>query len=90
MTTAITRDVSTQSDVGKMKVEADGSYKRTASSFRDTIAVGSKFEPEAGAAQSRRYRRYYLMMLISQTDTISTSLMPAVRQIYNSMLPQVA
>lgn len=80
MATAITKDVSNQSDIGKMKVEADGSYKRATAVFRDAIAVGSKFEPEAGVAHSLVGRDWLLiLMLASQAATISTSLMPAVR-----------
>ena len=41
-----TRDVSSQSDITKMKTEADGQFKRAASAFRDTIERGGRFEPE--------------------------------------------
>lgn len=41
-----TRDVSAQSDISKLKHDADGSFKRKASTFRDTIEKGGKFEPE--------------------------------------------
>lgn len=41
-----TRNVSNQSDISKMKTEADGSFKRQASSFRDSIQQGGKYEPE--------------------------------------------
>ncbi|KAH9478681.1 Glutathione S-transferase omega-like 2 [Psilocybe cubensis] len=44
MTTA--RDTSSQSDISKMKTEPDGSFKRQASSFRNTIEKGGKFPPE--------------------------------------------
>ncbi|KAF7764046.1 hypothetical protein Agabi119p4_8583 [Agaricus bisporus var. burnettii] len=44
---AMTREVSGQSDIGKMKTEPNGAYKRLEASFRDVIAAGSKFEPEA-------------------------------------------
>lgn len=43
-----TRDTTLQSDVTKIKIEADGSFKRAESTFRDTIEKGGKFEPEAG------------------------------------------
>lgn len=43
-----TRDVTGQSDITKMKVEADGSFKRLDASFRNTIAPGTRFEAEAG------------------------------------------
>ncbi|KAF9460029.1 glutathione S-transferase [Collybia nuda] len=42
---APTRDVTLQSDITKMKTEPDGSFKRAAASFRDTIEKGGKFEP---------------------------------------------
>lgn len=42
------RDVTHQSDIGQMKLEADGSFKRKDSNFRDQIAKGGKFEPEKG------------------------------------------
>jgi glutathionyl-hydroquinone reductase len=47
------RDVSGQSDIGKMKTEKDGTFARKASTFRDTVAPGGKFPPEKG-----RYRLY--------------------------------
>ncbi|KAI0066784.1 glutathione S-transferase [Artomyces pyxidatus] len=40
------RDVTHQSDISKMKVEADGSFKRAASQFRNTIEEGGQFPPE--------------------------------------------
>jgi hypothetical protein len=87
MATAVTKDVSNQSDIGKMKVEADGSYKRATAVFRDAIAAGSKFEPEAGVAHSLVGRDWLLiLMLASQAATISTSLMPAVRLNYTLAL----
>jgi glutathionyl-hydroquinone reductase len=50
----MSRDVSHQSDIAKMKVEEDGSFKRKASVFRSFIEPGSdKFAPEAG-----RYHLY--------------------------------
>ena len=45
------RDVSAQTDVSKMKAESDGSFKRTASTFRDFIAPNGKFPPEKGQSQ---------------------------------------
>jgi len=47
------RDVSAQTDIGKMKTEADGSFNRKPSTFRNTIEPGGKFEPE-----SDRYHLY--------------------------------
>lgn len=46
----MSRDVSTQSDIGKMTVEPDGSFKRAPSSFRSSIQKGGHFPPEKGAA----------------------------------------
>ncbi|KAH7923082.1 hypothetical protein BV22DRAFT_1036761 [Leucogyrophana mollusca] len=43
---ASARDSSHQSDIGKMKTEADGSFKRAASSFRNWIEKGTEFAPE--------------------------------------------
>lgn len=42
------RDVSTFSDISKSKTEADGSFKRKPSSFRNFIQNGGEFEPEKG------------------------------------------
>lgn len=42
------RDVSDQTDITKMKVEADGSFKRKDMVFRNFIKKGGEFEPEAG------------------------------------------
>ena len=36
-------------DPGKIKTEADGSFKRVVSTFRDVIEKGGKFEPEKGS-----------------------------------------
>ena len=47
-TMSSSRDVSVQSDITKMKPESDGTFKRKASTFRDTIEKGGKFEPEKG------------------------------------------
>lgn len=47
-----TRDVSAQSDIAKSFTirpkDTDGSFNRRPSTFRDTIAKGSKYEPEKG------------------------------------------
>ncbi|KAJ7598950.1 glutathione S-transferase [Mycena floridula] len=48
-----TRDVSHLSDIAKMKVEPDGSFKRKDASFRNIIEKGSKFE-----ADKDRYHLY--------------------------------
>jgi putative glutathione S-transferase len=50
---AQTKDTSHFSDIGKMKVEDDGSFNRKPASFRDFIEKGGKFEPEKG-----RYHLY--------------------------------
>ena len=42
------RDVSAQTDLKKLKLEADGSFNRAPSTFRDIIQGGSKYEPEKG------------------------------------------
>lgn len=47
-TTAMSQDHSHLSDIGKMKTEADGSFKRKPSTFRNQIEKGGKFEPEKG------------------------------------------
>ena len=47
-----TRDVSTQSDLTHLKREADGSFNRAPSTFRDVVQEGSKYEPEKGICQS--------------------------------------
>lgn len=46
-----TRDVSTQSDLTHLKREADGSFNRAPSTFRDVVQEGSKYEPEKGICQ---------------------------------------
>jgi len=43
---ATTKDVSAQSDIGKMNVR--GAFNRAPSSFRNFIEKGGKFEPEKG------------------------------------------
>lgn len=47
-TTMATRDTTLQSDISKMKMEPDGSFKRADASFRNSVAKGSQFEPELG------------------------------------------
>ncbi|KAF9556926.1 glutathione S-transferase [Agrocybe pediades] len=42
------RDTTNQSDVSKMQMASDGSFKRAVSSFRNTIEKGGKHEPERG------------------------------------------
>ena len=43
-----TKDTTLQSDIGKMKTEPDGSFKRLDASFRNTIEKGGKFKPATG------------------------------------------
>lgn len=44
----MSRDVSSQSDISKIKIDNDGSFKRRPSSFREFITPGGKFAPEKG------------------------------------------
>ncbi|KAF9476950.1 glutathione S-transferase [Pholiota conissans] len=60
-----TKDASLQSDIGKMKREADGSFKRADASFRNTIEKGGKFEPE-----SDRYHLYVSLACPWATRTL--------------------
>jgi glutathionyl-hydroquinone reductase len=58
-----TRDVSLQSDIAKsftnQPKDTNGSFNRRPSSFRDTIAKGSKYEPEKGtSAPNFRFRSF--------------------------------
>lgn len=43
-----TKDVTAQTDIGKMTVEKDGSFKRKAASFRQSIKPDGEFPPEKG------------------------------------------
>jgi hypothetical protein len=47
-TMSTAKDISSQSDLNKIKTDADGTFKRMPSVFRSTIENGGKFEPEAG------------------------------------------
>jgi len=49
-TPKMSRDVSGQSNINKMNVEPDGSFKRAPSSFRNSIQKGGQFPPEKGTA----------------------------------------
>jgi putative glutathione S-transferase len=62
-----TKDVSSQSDIGKLKTESDGSFKRAASSFRNFIENGGKFSPEKG-----RYHLYVSYSCPWATRTLIT------------------
>ncbi|KAG1767762.1 glutathione S-transferase [Suillus occidentalis] len=65
--TSTTKDASSQSDIGKMKTEADGSFKRAASSFRNFIENDGKFPPEKG-----RYHLYVSYACPWATRTLIT------------------
>ena len=43
------KDVKDWSDISRMQNEADGSFKRKPSGFRNWVEKGGKFEPERGA-----------------------------------------
>lgn len=43
-----TKNYEAQSDISKFKGEADGSFKRQVSSFRNWIKEGGEFPPEKG------------------------------------------
>jgi putative glutathione S-transferase len=45
---ATARDTTVQSDITKIPIEPDGSFKRLESTFRNTIEKGGKFEPDSG------------------------------------------
>lgn len=48
-TMSMNKGTSSQSDISKMAAhDADGSFKRAASSFRNVIEKGGKFEAEKG------------------------------------------
>jgi putative glutathione S-transferase len=53
MTSTAEKDVSLQSDISKMKLEHDGSFKRAAAAFRNFIQKGGRFEPEKGMLASQ-------------------------------------
>lgn len=55
------RDITLQSDISKMQMEPDGSFKRTPSSFRNVIEKGGAFEPEPGATDT------FIYFLLSNT-----------------------
>ena len=54
-TRKMSQDVSGQSDINKMKVEPDGSFKRAPSSFRNFVRKGAQFSPEKGAPSKPRF-----------------------------------
>lgn len=54
-TRTMSRDASGQSDINKMKVEPDGSFKRAPSSFRNFVQKGGQFPPEKGKPAKIRF-----------------------------------
>ncbi|KAG6894696.1 hypothetical protein C0992_005085 [Termitomyces sp. T32_za158] len=68
---ATTQDHTTQSDIGKMKTEADGSYKRADASFRNTIEKGGRFEPELGTNDSSPPVLWYTYILTPSPPQIA-------------------
>lgn len=52
------RDVSTFTDISKSKTEADGSFKRKPSSFRNFIQKGGEFEPEKGESSMSQFAMF--------------------------------
>jgi len=80
-----THDTSLQADIGKMKLEADGSYNRAASSFKNSIQKGGRFTPERGLYSSPDVNRNGpTRNLLFQTDITSMSRTHAVG---NFLLP---
>ncbi|KAF9225863.1 hypothetical protein BS17DRAFT_568120 [Gyrodon lividus] len=61
------QDTSPQSDIGKMKLESDGSFKRAASAFRDWIQKDGEF-----AAEKDRYHLYVSYSCPWATRTLIT------------------
>lgn len=43
-----TKEQTSQADIATLKIGADGSFKRSTSTFRDTIEAGGRFKPERG------------------------------------------
>lgn len=74
-----TRDVTTQSDISKMKTEKDGSFKRLDASFRNSIAPGTKFEAEASTFCDYHRPTVIINDILYQIGITSTSLSLAVR-----------
>ncbi|KAF5322083.1 hypothetical protein D9619_002105 [Psilocybe cf. subviscida] len=75
MTTTTTRDTSSQSDVRQLKREADGSFKRPDSAFRNTIQKGGDFEPEKD--------RYHLYVAYSCPWATRTIIMRKLKGLEN-------
>ncbi len=74
------KDVTSQSDITKMKREPDGSFKRLDASFRDTIAPGTQFEADASEFKGAFVLYLIFNGLITQTATIFMSRSLAVRR----------
>ena len=57
-----TRDVSHQADISQSFAnrpkDGDGSFNRRPSTFRDTIAKGSKYEPEKGTSGPSQFQAF--------------------------------
>ncbi|KAG9313451.1 glutathione S-transferase [Chiua virens] len=62
-----TRDTTLQADIGKMKLEADGTFKRAAASFRNCIERDGEF-----AAERDRYHLYVSYACPWATRTLIT------------------
>jgi putative glutathione S-transferase len=62
-----TKAATAQSDIGKMKLEPDGSFKRAPASFRNFIESGGRFPPEKG-----RYHLYVSYSCPWATRTLIT------------------
>ncbi|KAJ8586796.1 hypothetical protein M405DRAFT_743032 [Rhizopogon salebrosus TDB-379] len=73
---ASAKDASNQSDIGKMKREADGSFNRAASSFRNFIKNDGEFLPEKG-----RYRLYVSYACPWATRTLITRKLKGLEEI---------
>ncbi|KAH7910114.1 glutathione S-transferase [Hygrophoropsis aurantiaca] len=71
-----TKGASEWSDIGKMKTEADGSFKRGASSFRSWIKTGTEFAPE-----KNRYHLYVSYACPWATRTLITRKLKGLEEI---------
>ena len=68
------RDVSKFSDISKGVAEADGTFKRKASSFRRFIEKGGEFEPEKGEyrTSSQASRKTLQALAVGQHSCLRT------------------
>jgi putative glutathione S-transferase len=76
-----TRDTSLQADIGKMKLEADGSFNRAASSFRNCIQEGGQFTPERD-----RYHLYVSYSCPWATRTLITRKLKGLEDIVRACI----